>query len=386
MPEGPTATRVLAENNVVHYHPGETDDPIEYEMFRESELTVTMDVRGGSDATTKPPLVQALESGGCDVSIATGDTTIDDPGGYTDTKSWTLADDYGAVGLAHLVELNSGIYWPTLTATYPGASAVTPTFELPSAASDGNAVARIHTVAPRYSEVSSTATLAIRHTHRGAQASNQTQYTWSGCALAELADMEIAYGQGLQVAPVFHVADVAEGDASIATETFGDSAKKIFFGGSGYKIALADASTSSIDESTNLINVESVTFNPGITTVPVVGDGGDGVNGLQGYVTQYEPATVALTIRWNKSYSDDVEAGTFQDKYFHVIQGATTGQPCFGLWVPNMHLSTFPEPVSDGGYWKTTLTYTATIPGYNSETGLTDNGAAPWIMALGVAP
>ena len=380
-PQGPRSTRELVEVPTVLYHPGETDDPIANETYREGALTLNMDLRAGNTAAAKPPYVKALESAGATSSVVTA-TTLD---GYTSTTSWSLTADNADVGEAALLELDSGVHWPVVPAT-DSSGDITPYFEIPSAASVSNAWSPIHSVTPRYSQVPTDQTLTIDHTVRAAHTSNQTLWRYSGCALSEAGEIAMAPQQKVTVSPVFHVGDVAQSDSAIATETFGDSAP-IFLGGSNFEVAFCDASTSSIAQSGNIANIESATISLGVTSLPVVGDGGaNGLNGLQGYVSQYTPATVALTLLWDKAYSDDIENETFQDKYFHVKQGNTTGKPVFGFWAPNMHLSAPAEVTSEGGYWKVNLTYTTTIPGYNSETGLTDNGAAPWILALGVAP
>lgn len=385
-PVGPKLEKDLAENPVVKYHPGDVEKPIPHEKFKEGALAIVADLRGGSDAATEPPAVSILASTGCDVNVEAADTTV---ATYTDEGSWTLTDDYADAGQAGIIELNSGVYWPTLVAT-DVAGAVTPTFELPSASQAGADWAKIHTVSPRYRQTPVDQTLAFRHTYRAAQTTNETRHVYTHCALSDGANIEVANAQGVTMNFSLTVSDTDTEDAAIAVETFKDAASKIFVGGPNFECAFADASSSTISNTAaNRLCIESVTVNLGIKAAPIQAIGCDDINGCAGFMMAYEYAMVDLTVLFDKEYYSDIDDELLTSKYFHMIQGNTTGNSVFGLWVPNMHPAPGEDTVvtdSGNGYWKVTAKYQADISAYGGDTALDSQGAQPWYLALGVAP
>ena len=383
---GPKTDKELAENNVVKYDPADTEKPITHELYKEGALQFSADLRGGSDAATEPLAASALASAGCDVAVEAADTTV---ATYTDTESWTLTDDYADVGQVGIIELDSGVYWPVLVAT-DTSGAITPSFGLPSAASAGNAWARIHSVTPRYRQTPTDATLAFRHTYRAAQVTNQTQHVYTHCALTDALSLEVNNAQPVTVSYSFCVSKRQTNDAAIAVESFGDSADKVFIGGANFECAFADASNTTItNQTSNKLAIETVVVDLNAKAVPVIGIGGEDVNGCDGYVMAYEPGMVTITALYDKDQFADINDELLQSKYMHLIQGNTTGKAVFGLFVPRMHPAPGEDPIvtdTGSGYWKTTQKYQMDVPSYSGETGLDDNGSKPWYLAIGVAP
>jgi hypothetical protein len=361
------------------------DQPIIYEAVRENAISLPVAVRRSPDTTT-PTIPTLAESGGCNVDVNDDDTIT----AYTDTTDWDLTTGLGADknGQAILVELDNGLYWPTLLADYTHSTTTcTPGMALPSASSATNATKRMYTITPNTGQVDNSKLLTFIAQTRG-KYTTAPDLTWqlAGCALGTFGEIKIEPGGEVIITPTFHVADVDKKADTLTAESFTKDTTYRQRNYGNFRFEFADANTSGAIASAHM-ELLSATFLPNHITAAIPGEGSvDVLNSIQGYMAKMdEHPTVTLELLMDKVYWETFDDSPGQtNKYISFIWPTTSlTTPASGIWIPNAYLSAPPvaEPHASD-YIKCTLVYTASSSEYGSTRTNNSTGMAPWYMAI----
>jgi len=385
----PAQSRMLAENPTTgHAHPYKSHDsrPIPYEMYRENALSFTTEVRRSTAENTAPPIADFFESAGCSVATTSRDTIASE----TSTTDYTMTGGSVNEGEAHLIQsaaAGSGLYWPSLVADNT-ASQIDPLVALPEVTDSGRLAEVMSTIWPQLRQVPTDATLAFRASfpfdYDGG--SDQVVCDFTGCALGQAPVMTIpaAAGSPFQMTHSFHVGKIAYDDVAFGAETFVDS-ERFVIRTDDFRF---DAYTFDADGGIALsaLCVYDVVIDPGFTVVPIASACNSSHAGLQGYMHTPGVPMVTLTADFDIRYIDDVEATLQTLKGFRLLQPTSAiATPAFGFWGHNAYLSGDDAVTYDhkgNTYVTMTLKYRLSSGEINSETGITDIGAAPWHMAI----
>jgi hypothetical protein len=394
-PTLPMSSRMLADQpNIGHENPSDgSDKPIPYEAGIESGLTLPIHIRRGA-TTSMPPLMYFLQSGGWTITDSVADT-VTAPGVAVDdfdvdASIMGAADKYGA---AVLVETATGVYEPTLLASYDDAPDKTckPTMDLPAIAAAGGDVIRMRTATVNPAPVGADETLNVTGDSRG------DTTICSGCALADLGEIAIGRDGAVVLSPTFHVADVSLAASALDAATFlegdGTSAAVSHIQRqetSNFKVQIgAFLPGGGITNAT--IEIESATIRPNITTVPIPGIGSSScVNGWQGYQQVVAFPEVDITLLKDLDYLTDASKGiesvdANQNTYIAFIWGTTDlDVPAYGIWLPCCYQYAPPDIERFGGHSQlTTLHFRAQSPKFTGSTTTPGSaGMSPIYIAI----
>lgn len=356
-----------------------TDEPIVFEGVRENGMTIPVAFRRGA-TTTQPPIATLAESGGCGVYASADDTIAT----YTDEGDWTNTgssdDDEGY--FAHLVELDSGLYWPTLMASVDSSNSI-PSMALPSASSATNTLTRMHTIFAQSTQVDNSKLLAAKVNTRGAHTSTEDlAWLMYGCSLGTFGDISIEPQGQLTMSPTFHVADVEQTSDAIAPETFIDTTfLQRNQGEFRFEFGTADENG---DIASGFLELLTATITLGHTTTPIPGDGSAScLNSIQGYMASTpEQPKVVLELLMDKTYWETFTTTGNLNKYLGFVWPTTNlNVPAYGIWLPNCYQIASPvADVASENYLKVTVTYGANAA--LSGVGSGETGASPWYMAI----
>lgn len=389
----------LAQPNLGHAVPyNMSDQPIPYEMFRESSFVFPQYIRMSSTVDATPPqgmpfLGNVLESMGCTAHyLSTAvPTTI---ATYASETSWTLTDDVidnaageDTGGHMMLVQLNSGSYYPVLMSDYvQSTKTVKAAMALPSASNAAKVIEQMYTFHPRTQKVPSDKTMYFRIINRMGRG-----YTFAGCAGASLAPIVIEPSKPVLITPTFHVADIAEGSQTLAAETFGERTTVQYANNNagGFQFLFANASASGAIANTpaELIKAE---VDLGISTVPIPAEGStECLNGIAGYMSSYKQATITLTLIYHATRVSDFQASPAQtNKFIGFVQPTSSlTTPAYAMYFPNCYLLEEPTAEVVKGNWiQQTLKYGAVSAGYDTlpsaDQEEEDPEMAPWYFGI----
>jgi hypothetical protein len=406
-PTVPTATRELAaQANLGHEGAAEfvQDAPIPYEMVRPDSLTLPVNIRRAATTGT-PPLMTMLQSGGWTIKDSVADTvTTGAPvvGDFDATASILGAADY--YGGAVLVETVAATTWqPSLLASYDDAPDKTciPVMDLPAISAVGGDIIRTFTATVNPSVVAATETLTFNLSTRGDYTTApDLDFTYSGCAMADLGAIEISREGGAVVLnPTFHVSDIAVGASTLNAASFAE--------GDG-----TDATTSHIQrqESSNFKfemaayapaggityathEFISATITPNVTTIPIDGIGSTScLNGAQGYVQRIAMPTVDVTILADHDWIDSatkgmqaVGAAVNQLTYLGFVWATgDVNVTSSAIWLPACRQIAPPEfDLFNDRYQLVTLHFGATAPKYTGGATVNTSAAmSPIVIAI----
>ena len=400
-PEFPTNTRQGINNpNMGHSHPANmSDKPIWIEKYQEGALSFSTHIRGPASVDGTPPIATFFESMGCNVSTNTTDATVDT---YTSDVLWTLsADPYvpsGATsaGDTGLMELNSGVYYPSLLASYTKATKTcVPGMALPSASLATNEWQQMTTIWPYSRQVPSNKTLSFYSSNRGQFADDtgdeNLAFEITGCAVSTVGELVLKPFEPPTLSFTCHVGkvDIADSGAdALAAETFVDT-EKFAIVNDDFKFEFANASASgAIARNDGILGRNGATVTWGVKSVPIIGEGSGTYAGMQGYVLVFEAPKVQVSGLFNvdsvTNFWDQME-GSNTSKYIGLVQPTRSlTTPAFGFWAPNAHLDGETPPTIDrsGDMLEYSATYVCSSAGYDSDTLASEAGAAPWYFGV----
>jgi len=370
-----------------------SDKPITYEMVRENAITVPLVARKAlTEASDQPPLITMLESGGCNISMPYNHASTTSS---TATNSFTITDDMAAgadrYNQAAMIELDTGVYYPTLINKLTDGAGGTALLwmDLPSAQTSGNNVIPMWTATPRATSVDASKLLTFYHNTRGTGAGGSETLTFGakGCALGSIGGISIEpEGNGdLVWSPTFHAADVMLVNEALGAESFVGVEKYLRSGGN-FRFEFGDY-TASGDIASSYKELIKADIDFGLTTVPATAGGSTSIlNGIQGYVSVYQTATVTLQVIMKYADFTDVIDGTFTSQYMGFVW-PTSSKPSdpggLGIWFPNCYQTLNPTWDGSGNYGVATLTYSATAAACTGG-GTANNSPAmaPWAIAI----
>ncbi len=384
-PTWPPVTRELTEQpNVGHENAGNVDDkPIVSEKVQPSSMTLPINVRRAK-STNIPPLTYMLQSGGWTTTdsvadtVTTGTADVDD---FDCTASiFGAADTYGAMVL---VETVANTTWePALIAKYDDApdKQCVPVMDLPSMAAIGGDVIRMRTSTVNAAPVGVAETLSVVGDNRG------EEITCSGCALADLGEININQDGAVVLNPVFHVADAAISTNSLGAESYLDG-----YGTDGtisylqlqnqtnFKVQMGVfAAAGGITNAS--IEIESAVIRPNITTEVVPGFGSSScVNGAQAYMQIVAAPEVDITFLRDDDFLNDgskgIEAQTANQFTYIGFVWATDdiNKPASAIILPKCYQWQPPTYTREGHSQLMTVHYKASSPAFTG--GATSNGS-----------
>lgn len=377
-PTFPTNDRVYVANSRAGYqNPYTTDKPVSVDMMREGEISFSTRVRRSESDI--PTCIRMLESGGL-TSSSTSNGTVSASGTDTLTTSGDIGDAGSVVG----IECTDGLTRPALIISGT-ASPYTLAAATPSAHENGGEVTQMYTAGAKtdysspYLVESGTSgnTLQFRYVSSAPHPASQSMYhVFTGCALASVSPIEIGAPGTF---PLFNMTFHGFPDASPAAtgssiaDNFGDTAP---FGvvKPTVEFQYGTASTSAL--SSSLYNIESISIDLGVTTVPVMTNGsGSTIGGASAYVSVPAAPKITITTAWDGLAA--FERGWFsgldtnESKYMHIIQPTSNPgtDPCWGFFMPNAHIDAEGEPTIDhsGDIVKASVTFTGSRANYGDE-------------------
>jgi hypothetical protein len=372
----------LDNSNNGHQHPyNRSDDPIYDQVYGEGLITIPYRIRRASSADANPPFAEFLESAGWTCNL-TPDTTV---AGTPAVGSFDLTDNTGmGHGKAILVEDTNGLYYPVLTADLT-TDTVTPAMDMPVNTAATNAVEVMSTCYPTSQQVPTTKTLTFYRNTRNTHTSGEDmQFFAQGCALSGAGDIVLEPHQPITTSLTFHcakhdfVADaIAEETSSLA------DGEKFCFLDDNFNLEFADASSAGGITFADII-MQQATINLGINTMPMNATGSGTIGGVQGWM--HDAATspsVTLILNVAKARWDDM-AGANTRKYIGLVQPTTSlTTPAFGFWLPNARQHGDPIKLDESrSYYTMQVTYIGDRAGYESDTAITADGAAPCYLAI----
>lgn len=378
VPSFPTNDRVYVANSRSGYqNPYTVDKPVSVDMAREGEISFSTRIRRSE---LEPPVcVRMLESGGW-TSSSTSNGTISAAGTDTLTSSSDIGDAGSVVG----IECTDGLTRPALissgTASPYTLAAATPTHN------NGGEITGMFTVGAKtsysnpYLVKAAVSGRSLQFRYISSAPHNDTPQNlynvFTGCALASVAPIEIgAPGTFPLFDMTFHgfpdVATAATGSA--LADSFSDTAP---FGVVTPSIEFQYGAASGSSLAAALYNIETVSIDLGITTVPVWTNGsGSTVGGVSAYISVPAPPKITITTAWDGLAA--FERGWFsnldtnESKYLHIVQPTSNPgtSPCWGFFMPNAHIDAEGEPTVDysGDIVKASVTFTGSRANYGDE-------------------
>lgn len=386
VPETPKNIKQVMENpNVGHSHYADIGDkPVTYEGVQEDSLKIRYTFRSNAVAGEIDFVRAAFESAGCTIStVATAESLSSNLGsGDFSTTSNLLSAGEGAV-----IGVDGSTYIPTLVSSISGTGpyVCSTAFDPATTASYIN---KSVTITPSVGDVDSAKMLSFKHGTNISASSNQEHWVSKHCGLASLGDITFT-PQGKVVFDFgFHVTDVDDLDEAFSTETFVDSEKFPILGGSNMEVAFCNSSTAGswstlTNSAANKINLIEATAHLGIGSIPIPGAGNSSVNSCQGFFGKYlEPATITIKALFDKDYWDDIEDGTFQEYYFHIVQKSTSATvPCLGLFMPRVYQYENPTLIAEmDSYYMMELKLKCTSAEFDTSVGNDSLTMAPWAL------
>jgi hypothetical protein len=387
----------IAQTNSAHGSPLNFEDrPVLYKKFRESGIKLPLRIRSQQVPGTEGVLNRLFASAGC-VAASTESASPSAVETYTTAVAWTLDDDIGAVNGGQLIRLgaNDSYWWPSIAALYTaGTGATVPWMAVPAAASDTSVVKAMNCVYPAVVQVTTTNTFQVRVTTRGTHTSGDDLcFTFSGCALAGIDDIEIKPGGDIVLNANIHFCDVSVSAVALVDETaYADTEQFVPpFGGTGTArprcgFAAYDANGAIADTRLELMDAK-ITL--GLVTKPIMGDGAATcLNGCAGYMAAIpEPPTITVRVAFDIAYLNDFTALTASQTYHYLAfeapaqSGAVGYAPAFALLFPRCYLSAPPAvDYLTESVITATLVYSASA--IDPGSALAGYGA-PWIFAWG---
>jgi len=379
---------MLAANPTMgHSHPFKNDDskPIPYQKVMENALGFTTEMRRASAVDTAPAIAAFMRSGGCGVNTS-DKTTID---AYTSTTDFSLAAEGSVAGEAGLCELDNGLYWPVLVAANSGAANfnITPMNALPSATSNSNDWEVMTTIWPHFRQVETDRTLSFRRLTPMdyAGGTNEVAFDYKGCALGTGPVISITpAGEPIRVPMTFHCGTLEIEDIALAEEVFVDSEKFIITTDDLSVNIGTYADAGGIAYSPTCIY--SIEIDTGFTTVPIIAGGcTSSFAGMQGYIMVPGVPTITITADWSVTDWQALESDQTPKEIAIVQPTRAITQPAMGFWGHNAVLrgdDAITEDYESNSYVTITSKYTLGAAGIDSDTLISEIGAAPWHWAI----
>jgi len=365
-----------------------SDDPIGVTVAKPGAMTFDYHTRVNASAATVAPLMEFLESAGCNIDVTAATTVTGTPA--VDTIELTA--DNGAIGQGCVTQLQS-VHdgFPFVGAAY-AAQVLTPGMDLPSAPASSNTIHYSMTATPQTRQVPNAKSLTFaRYTRESHDGTNEDMlYTHDGCHLESVGEITLAHGQPIIFPLTFGVAKTTPSDSTEATilaETFLDG-EEFCVVNDNFEYGIADAASAG-GITRAVANFIEAKINLGFTSAFIPGVGGGTTGGAQNIIHVPGRPTVTVTALYNRGHWTELEAsndGTIQHKYMHFIQpGITSGQNvALGFFFPNVYLDPATPPVVDysENIIKSTATYVATSAEYGSTEIETYAGMAPWYIVM----
>lgn len=375
-------------------HFGDQDNPIQFEGVRENAISVPLHLLASASEGTKPPVTIAFESAGCKVTSFV-DTVA--AGTHSTTTTEVGSTPATAVGQAFLTyDSVGGVWWPSYC-TAISSDVLKWMYALPNAQVNGDKLLNMYSITPQSEAVTIAQGLTQYWQTRQPNSSNQIRYDAAGTVCGAVGNLDLKLYEVPSITPTFHVADLSKSDVALANESFRDTARRLVFGGGSTFVGLADATgaTGAIAR-TNEVKLMSASMSFGVTTVPIPGTGG--LNGIQGYVGQFNPKDAVLTIEMlmpptlsggaggitSDTFIADWESATPVDKAIQIVQGTSgtatePSDPCWGLFLPKAHLVAEPVHEVSEAYHKVTVKYRTKPSGFSATDFEEQN--ANWCLA-----
>jgi hypothetical protein len=377
---------LVDQPNLGHEHMADTSDrPLTHSTRIDDGISITYDMRRSNGSDTNP-LVTFLEAGGCN-NVQGGTSGANDTiSVYTSTTDFEVTADSSAIGSAGLVQLNNGLYWPTLTADYSTSpNAIVPSMGLPSASLATNDYYPTHCLIPGMGvEVASNKTLYFTQQTRAPHtATEDWNFTNAYCALSNFGPLVFEPGAVVSIPMSFHVGKVDDAAGALAASVFLDGEKTLLIN-DNCEFGFADANASGGIANTTR-KFHRLEFTPGVNVVGNTSTGAGSVGDTSAYFADYEPATVKVVVDFSKDDYDQFQSETQTFKYMHLIQPTDdyTNIPAFGLWFPKCSLMQDGLILQETENWLTTeLTYKLSSATYGSDTSNDSRGNAPWYFAF----
>ena len=389
-PTFPTNTREALDVPFTgHRHWGTRENQVTFERYQEGSLTIpTYVTRGTSGAATVPcQTMQHLLAAGANV----GYTTESAVAIATSVDSFTITPDASTdAGCAGLLGIGSGdspsYYLPVLPSAF-STPTVTPSMELPAATKAGYLWGVMSTATPRVGPLAATSTNAFRAINYYMHTAAQSQFTYTGCAVQQFADVVFEPGKPLEIVPTYHVGDISGPDTgTAATEVFQDLAKPCIISGDGE--CHVNLGTFADPVTTNVrATLVRANWTLGIGCVVKPGFGAStNLNGIGTYLSMYTGSKITIEVEMNKSWwANWIARSASTDVYLAITQPVTnylTGTAA-GLWMPRCKIYGSPKVELFGEDALTaTITLEPTCPAYEADESVTSLGMAPWYFAI----
>ena len=352
----PSTQKLIAAGVGGHRNPLTVDKPVAVDVFAADAFTLKTRVHRASAAGAAPMMASYFKAAGWKHSA--GPTATATSTGSPTTTAIIVDDATGIVaGEACLVEL-AGVYYPTLAAAVVDDTndTITPSIAM-SSAQDGSTdvVEHMDTFTPVTDtgyQVPTDATLQLTWNTLGYydDAVADLSFLATGCAVASLSSIEIPQvGEPITMDWGFHAGDITPQSDDIAADDFTDTSPFVVVNKDA-QFAIAATNAGSGIGTLVTKNFSKLTYNPGISVVPMGGQGGINVNGLQAYLLVQAPPTLTIDCYFD---GDTAMSRMFLDElhddntslYTHFIQPTRSlAQPAFGIWMPNCHLMAGSEP------------------------------------------
>ena len=378
-PTFPTNDRVYVANSRAGYqNPYTTDKPVSVDMMREGEISFSTRVRRSESDI--PTCIRMLESGGL-TSSSTSNGTVSASGTDTLTTSGDIGDAGSVVG----IECADGLTRPALIISGT-ASPYTLAAATPSAHENGGEVTQMYTVGARtaysnpYLVESGTSGNTLQFRYISSAPYDDTPrnlyYVHTGCAMASISPIEIGAPGTIPVFDMtFHgfPSQAPSASSSPPSDSFSDSAP---FGVVRPSMEFQYGTASASALSSSLYNIESISIDMGVSTIPVKTNGsGATVGGVSAYISVPAAPKITITTAWDglaafeKGWFSNID--TNESKYMHIIQPTSNPgtDPCWGFFMPNAHIDAEGEPTIDhsGDIVKASVTFTGSRANYGDE-------------------
>jgi hypothetical protein len=357
------------------------EKPVKFGEAQTEAVVVSTLIRMAASAGGEPFSIEAFRAGGYDIATPEPDDTI---ATYASVTSYTTTTGTTtAAGKFRTIELSNGEFFPVLMVADGAAGAITPLYALPSATEAGKAIKKTWTISPgQQGPIASGSMLGFRYTNRAY--TPDSVIIAAPAWLASVGDLVFEPGTLPTLTFTFGASDVSEVAApvlSLATANNFADAEPVKVSDKAYLI-IADADgTGSIALSTQCFMKATIVF--GVKAEPIPGLGcATAINGVQGAVTIYEPASLELEILWDQDKADEWN-GTNVSKCVGIIQPSTSADvPAWAFVMPNAHLMERPDQDKSGSTIKMTLKYTPNPAGLASTTAIGSSLNSIWYFGI----
>lgn len=359
------------------------DRPILIDQAQDGAISITQKNRlttSNYDVLTSA-LVTAGGAGGDTSAADTGQLSA---GGVLDTAANTVRP-----GRAQLVTLTTGAAYPVLgiNTEGEGTSGII-TMAPPAASAAGAAVNPMITAYPKNAELSNFGHFVwtTRGDHTTAP---DLAYEASGCGLSAISTIVIEPNTPVTYTATFSCAKIEQTADTLDAESMGLAKVPVIDCNFEFAFAAAPASWAALEAGLTrsvspLIRAE-IELNHAIVPIPSVGSD-DCIGGIQGYYAVPGVPRITVEMLMDKDYWDDF-GGDNEDVYMHFVQPSTdigaTPTPAWGLWFPRCYQVESPVMISEGDYYRMTLTYEAVSARFAADTENNAQEMAPYYAASG---